>query len=191
MSFLLALQVSAQLSSDSNSPLSGSGLQKGEHQIGISNNLAKEFNLTYRYAVNDDLLLRISLDRLSIGLGNFGGNDDDDDDDRDRGNYSFGFGTSIGLEKHIPTGKRWSAYYGAELGLGFGSASTHSSYRYTNLLGLAGIKLNVNQRFSLFGEMKYGLQWNTTNSNNNRRSFNFSAGGGFGIGALVRIGKRG
>jgi len=178
MCFSIFGQVSAQLSTEKERKNTASGLQKGEHQIGLSMTLSRNYNLTHRYALKDDLLLRSTISRPSIEFRGIESNGNTD--------YLFSLGASIGLEKHKSVGDNWSVYYGGEIGYNFTTRSNGPLQQSMRISALGGVKYNVNSRLSLFAEMKGGLAFSKTNGFND---INIRGVGGISVGALIRIGK--
>jgi len=175
--FALIGQSSAQLSTNNHDPQIGSGLQKGQHQLGLSFDLNRNFELTHRFALKDDLLLRTSLKTPRIAYTSNG-----------RNTY-VGLGAALGIEKHMSIGRKWSAYYGAELGTFWGNRSNSLKTQTINVSGFAGLKYNVNDRVSLFTEVKYGYNYSRFSLNNGENASLLNSSTAINLGVLITLGK--
>lgn len=122
------------------------------HQLGFSIDLNKNISLLYRNRKPNNLSIRANLNTKSSASFI----------DTNLTNFTLWLTLSGGVEKHLLTKKKVSAYFGAEasarsLIYGFG-------IRRTSLVlsGLTGVKLRANDKIYFFAEALFGLEFNST-----------------------------
>ncbi len=165
-------------------------IQKGQSEIGLGlkHDIVSGINaqIGYRYALKDDLLLRANLDIIPFSLAR---------GDKRGSILLKQLEFAIGVEKHHALSKRWSVYYGLEIGVNRFRTSDNIFVPYSHrtslyATALTGVKYQANKRLSFFIEGQYTVNRNIFSSEI-QPSYSTNTGHfGLAIGAMVRFGKK-
>ena len=175
----ILIQLNAQTTSSEELGLKHS-LPKGQSQLGVSTSLNGTYSLSHRFAIKDNLLLRTRFNIPSISFIK--------SEDNSLGFFSIN--AHLGLEKHTPIGKKWTAYYGGEIGVGnsrINSGATVSRIQRISIAGFVGIKYNVKDKISLFAEYLNGYGYSKKSQSNDYIQNQFSSFSPIRVGVLIRL----
>ncbi len=161
-----------------------------KNQLGVVFNSHEGISLMYKRELKKDLFLRGEIDLPGFSF-------QDRSDEQGSFSYFLNLGASLGIEKHIPINRRFSFYYGAELGLNWytqkfrrdGQSTSFGKNTSLNLSAIAGLQYRINNRISIFGEVNAGYEFNASNYNGNRYKYG-RYNNSFSLGAMIKLGKK-